>query len=531
MRYSNVFICNRENRHLAVNRFNGSGRIFWQLIEWFDTYYEEDMNKLEDDGFTREMFQNLYDKTQELNNLTFVPLSKSNPSFQRIAALFYKDKVDSIKKAVDDLQQVYDECDSNKKNNEFIVIRDLKGFKIEEDILRILNPFNLVLQAVQEGRTLINEIEVNSKDIEMDLFIFTDKFNILSTFITDIQNKGLNNDEIQELKNDWSLLMIKGFTLWQVKNKLTDDDLALLKRDNEANYFCRREGSTDQSYQDYSEIKNLTSNLYLLYTESGEINFDKLNQIYQSHSSDEAGQALKPFVEELIPYYQSLMKPEMLFKLTFEFSEKYQPLFQDKTMKYVVGNAIPNNFYYFPLYFEFTPFKLIDSPGKTYDEIFVICMKNNFNYWHDRLYSNLYYTRKMELPKLEKVEEYDTLQKQKYYIVWYLIDFAAKGQIEAIGMQDSCLLLSLLDWKFEADCQEARTFENYMKTYISNILNHYNYADTRFNDFPHFAKFIISTVNKAQEPLDQNELKSKLDGFTKSAVAGEAAAGGCCTIQ
>ena len=145
---------------------------------------------------------------------------------------------------------------------------------------------------------------------------------------------------------------------------------------------------------------------------------------------------------------------------------------------------------------------------------------------------NIYYIRDLKVPKeLVKEEELDTLQKQKYYVVWYLIDFAAKVRFSSVDFQDKCLLLSLLDWKFEVDCQEARTFENYVKTIVNNKLSKYDYSRKSYHGFEYFAKFIIQTLNKAQDPLKPNELKLKLDDLTQSAVKGEDVEGGCCTIQ
>lgn len=65
-------------------------------------------------------------------------------------------------------------------------------------------------------------------------------------------------------------------------------------------------GETNDDIQLYSEIKTLYYYGEQIYKSSSD-----LNVIYQKHKNDEAGSVLKPLIEELIPYYNSLITPEV----------------------------------------------------------------------------------------------------------------------------------------------------------------------------------------------------------------------------
>lgn len=154
------------------------------------------------------------------------------------------------------------------------------------------------------------------------------------------------------------------------------------------------------------------------------------------------------------------------------------------------------------------------------------------------IFAVLLYMKKKWLPKeLEEVDNIDTLQQQKYYVLWYLISYANQLEISSISMYEYCLCLSLFDWIFDDDSQEVKNYEILIKTTVTNALKDFLYDKDKERgkkSFQYFAYYIINVVNRAQEPLNPSELKEKLSQLSQNAMNGrdiEGSAGGCCTIQ
>ena len=241
-----------------------------------------------------------------------------------------------------------------------------------------------------------------------------------------------------------------------------------------------------------------------------------MNQIYQDHLNDELNSLLKPIVEELIPYYKSLMSSNRILKLTYEISNRYQN-FATK-----IDYQIHNGFCIIPIYLNYLISFILDPPGDAYNELLkkliIFFQINTSSFLHER----------PQYPKsLEIVNELITLKQQKYYIVWYLIDYLNQASKDSeLRWDDICLILSLLPWKVNADCKEARDLEEDLSGIVQKGLKKYNYDVNISYSLTKFAKFIINTINKSEQHLDPNDLKQKLEGMKN--VESE---GGCCIIQ
>ena len=90
---------------------------------------------------------------------------------------------------------------------------------------------------------------------------------------------------------------------------------------------------------------------------------EKLNSIYQKHSNDESTPVLKLLVEELIPYYKSLITSSGYTQLTYQASNKYQDVVLTFRRNYLIGNA-PNKFIINPAYIDLLLFVVVDPPNK-----------------------------------------------------------------------------------------------------------------------------------------------------------------------
>lgn len=283
-------------------------------------------------------------------------------------------------------------------------------------------------------------------------------------------------------------------------------------------------GNTQKDIQDFVNAFNLITYFHYIFTNSEDVNEGKLNQIYQNHLNDESNAILKPIIDELIPYYKSLISPNGSAKLTYEITDQYPKARCDE---YIIKENL-NGSYVIPIYFNYlVPFVLIDSPGESYNEL----LEKLIIFFQKK--TSRFSIEDQQYPKnFEEVTQLDTLNNQKYYIVRYLFDFLHRQtKFPILEFQDVCLVWSLLPWKIDADCQEARNLEEYIKNAINCNLQKYAYDSRKDYNLKNFAHYIISTINKAQEPLDPDSVKKHLERNNKQAYNGGTPEGGCCTIQ
>lgn len=487
-----------------------------------EQFIDDDWNTLEEYGNTKEMFQTIYDKCEKLLKLIAVPYNNDNSSYKKLYSIYYKNKITDIEKYVNDFNQIYEDCTCSTKNDSYLIERDLRGFDREEDIFVAANPYKLIPNATKKLKLMIQDIEKNIENINTSSFIFSDNFKILDTFYDEIQDKGLNNEEIAAVEKEFSSLIMKGFILWQIRVKMSAREIETLRNSDLYHFSIQRKiGNTDDDVQKYSEFMNLAQYIEINGLACDVVDVDKLNQIYQNHMNDEVGQVFKPLIEELIPYYKSIDTSEGMIKIMHDFSEYYQPLFPSKfTTKDI-----------YPLYLKIVPFKLNEVPRESYNNLFFILIRKLFL---SIFYEYDYILEFPEIPeKLEEIDHIESLQQQKYYIIRYIINILPKQLRLILPLQDICLILSLFSWEIDVNSQESRDFKNYIDCTISDVLKTYDYNS--YQSVEYFANYIINTVNVAHEPLITNEMKDKLDqlkddAFHHKKVEQNDDSGGCCII-
>lgn len=520
-KYSHVYLFDDTNYSDIAYSFVLDPEYKNKLLIWGENFIDDDWRILEVHGYTKEMFQIIYDKCEQLLKLIAVPYNDDNFSYKKLYSIYYKDKITDIEKYVDDFNQIYEECTTINKNEEYLIERDLKGFGREEDIFVALNPYKLLPNAIKKLKSMIQDVEKKIGNIDTSSFIFSENFKILNTFLDDIQNKGLNNEEMNAVEKGFASLMMKGFILWQIRVKISDYEIENLRNSNSYRFLIQRKlGNTDNDVQKYSEFMNLAQYIDITNMACDEVDVDKLNQIYQNHMNDEAGQILKPLIEELIPYYESINTPERMIKIMIDFSEYYQPIFPSiYTTKDI-----------YPLYLKNVPFKLNEVPGKSYNNLFFILLSKFFSAIFE---SFDYKLEVLEIPaEVEEINQIETLQQQKYFIIRYLINILPQQLRLILNLQDICLILSLFSWEIDVNSQESRDFKNYIDCTISDVLKTYDYSSQ--NDLEYFAHYILNTVNTAHEPLVTLEIKIKLDQLKDDAIhhkkIEQKNSGGCCII-
>lgn len=490
--------------------------------KWGEQLQGPDIDRLEKNGITRENIGKIRDLSIELTKKMFIKIEDKNDGspIVKLGKIFYKDRIEDIKETMDQINELYEECESSLKDEYELVSHDLGGRNRASDLFVIINPYRLIENVAPLIQSFIDEIESDNENVPIKSFIFSKEFKLLSTFRDDLKDKNLSKDESRDLISFWTLMMVKGFALNQIKVKISEKEIMKIRNDRTQYMHVLVKGDTDEDVQLYSEKSALYKYGEKLFKNSSDLDEEKLNQIYQTHKDDEIGAILKPLIEELIPYYNSLITPEGFIKLTLKVTDTYYQ-FQIAYSKYAKEHYDGGK----PLvgfYANFLPMKLVDPPGEKYQELVKHYLSNYLN-WSNK-----------ELPELEEIDDLDSLENQKYYTVWYLIS-STRSLNEYLSLQESSLIMALLNWKIEGDSEDARKLEQYFRNSIELNLKNFefsNYGSNRHSLIQYCAKYIITKILPASEPLNPSELKKNLRKYKIKKDEGELPDGAaCCNIQ
>lgn len=249
-----------------------------------------------------------------------------------------------------------------------------------------------------------------------------------------------------------------------------------------------------------------------------------MNEIYQNHQDDEVNQILKPLFDDLIPYYKSIITPEGFAKLTNQVTEKYGKFVQNPICHLFSSGT---NSKVLPIYFDYIPFKLIDPPSDLYYQALKLLL-NNIAYGY-----NSYCCEKLPFPKdFEEIDDLDTVNKQKYYVVGFIIDFYNRHNETKLRYNDGCLLLSIIPWTIDLDCEDAKKIETDLRNICNDSNKNYDYDYERAR---WFARYLITSVVPETQPLNQEGLKNKMSQLSQAADRRAPVDNGnplgCCSIQ
>lgn len=262
---------------------------------------------------------------------------------------------------------------------------------------------------------------------------------------------------------------------------------------------------------------------------------EELNDFYQKHTNDPINAVLTPIIEDIIPYLNSLKTHEEAFKLIIEKSTLYESLVQGFNLCnsniqgfYINENQFGCKKFIYLLYFKNVPFEIENPPDESYVKLFHYCMDTVINSIFFNIYNRPGFYK---IPHVSEIKgNIDSLQKQKYYIIWKMIDeFTDEHQPETqvtLYPSSCALFLSLINWKISIDSDDARTIESWIKENLpimcdkwflqkGNGHGHFKYVN-KWRDF------ILKEVCPAKKQFSIEEIDSKLDLESSHA--------GCCNI-
>ena len=181
------------------------------LYNWGNNYSSVDLLDVQNKyGVSREDFETLHNTAKNLAQCLIYPTAEDTP-IRKLSLFLYIDQIEKMESLISQLQEIYDGVSEETQNETFLIIRDLGKRNIAKEIIKIPSPYKHIPKATSSLESFINEVKSNAENPSMKSFIFSNQFKLLSTFSTDINDKGLDEEEVQELRSISSVLLIKGF--------------------------------------------------------------------------------------------------------------------------------------------------------------------------------------------------------------------------------------------------------------------------------------------------------------------------------
>lgn len=490
---------------------------------------------IEDNGLSLEVLEGLRDKFYKLYDLVHPFLIANSDCPMHVLLVTYLNCFSPIIiDAIDDLEHelslytgVYTSDDPSIK----------KQYLLDIGCTKIVNFYKLIPPIIKSLRKIMKDVKKKYESINFNDFTFSPRFKCLSTFREDIKDKNLKPEEIQALLRYYAVLLIKGFVYTQIEFNCTTEYLD----DSYYKSFFRLTSITNQSLNLFI---NICFRIYLFdpIFKVLENMDEELNDFYQKHTDDPINAVLTPIVNDIIPYLNSLKTHEEAFKLIIEKSTLYESLAQGFNLcNSKIDGLLINNHQFgykkfiYLLYFKDVPFEIENPPDESYVVLFHYCMDivlssmffNMENRYEKQIYPHVYYNN----PRVSEIKgNIDSLQKQKYYIIWKMVTEFHNDRIETqyyLHASTCALILSLIDWKISIDSNDARTIESWIKENLPIMCNKWHLQQG--NGHGHFKyvnkwrDFIIKEVCPAKNPFSIEEIDSKMDLESYHA--------GCCNIS
>lgn len=481
------------------------------LIDWNKHYKKEDLKILKNSGISFDALKDLKEKYFSLiRKNCFLPIFMQKPcSFNQFSIIYYKFNLVDIKKFCDEVNEALISTKPTFNEKYFVYHPNFQ----------IKNLYQTLPPTISKIYRLIDFVNVQFEKISMNNFVFNSYFNILSTFLNNINKENFTPQEIFELSYNWSVLFIKGFALSQIYVKL-----------NKNEFTSKYSTLNEDEYEQYLNIcwRIQFSKLIL---DNFDIHEEKLNEIYRLHSNDSSKNAIDSLINELIPYYRFLTTPEGYLKITVEKSEEYESFMNklNNLKKYKKSNAdqklkFSDDFlifdkYVYGLYLDRISFELINNPDDSYDDLLRILL-NRVNY---SIFSceNKFVKLKPPCEELIEVSEVtgnlnDDLLNQKYYIINYITKMLIQNQKNDklffiyANTNSAALLLSILPWKITGNSDEARILERKL---MDNIKISVKTRRLQSLLYDKWRKFIKKEIWDATKPLDVEKMRNKINPY------------------
>lgn len=513
---------------IEARHFNNYNR-FQQADDW---------RKLEKKGLTKEMLDGFLQSVRSLRKFLLLPVFiGEQSSFNQISLAYYSAVINDLRDLVNDVNSKLEECPEKLLNRDIWSSNFVSYFDNQEKKIGIsanvelANPYYIYNNNKEQMvNNLVSFIEENSKDMDLSKLVYKGEFTKIKDIVTQLKEKNLKKEEMKDFLQAYGSMICKGFAMCQINYKMTPADLASSKSSLQFQNI-----STDQA-ELVSQLKCLMRYSSMLFRTVGTIDYDVFTNIYQRHQGDDVGSILKPFIEDFLPYFKSIEPPKGTAKWFIILSDMFSFIQDYYSKHYLFANIglfkkqqKPNAFIFapvfFPSLFDLLPIVVDEAPSEKYAEMVKACVLRTKNNHFSMFFNQLHTEKKMPID-IEEIEDFDTLNKQKLYIAWYLVNTHTDHGRSLNGSIIYALLAVTIPWRIDDDSEEAREIESRVKYYLMQIVE---YIESKGDD-AYFqslaANFIFKYLLKATEPLDVE--------FFRNAIANNFQVGygdGCCAVQ
>lgn len=258
------------------------------------------------------------------------------------------------------------------------------------------------------------------------------------------------------------------------------------------------------------------------------IDYDKIDEIYHMHESDEIGGILKPFMVDFLPKFKSYQIPEGIFRLhklfleTLEkFYEKYSDFYFNgmghAALIMKIANAMPGkkkrgDFIPGPMHIDFLikmmPIVIDEAPDEKYLELFRLAQPScTSSHYMAIMFGEK--SEEFDFFKLTEVDSMTSLNEQKCYIVWYIMDYIVDNGRPCHDNQFYAMLCSVLPWRIDDPSEDARYVERRLNMNFRNMASKFE-TNKNIPILKQWYSFISKYVWPATGPLDPELTKKSM---------------------
>ena len=138
-----IYLYTQNNTYKILNAFPYNTPFYNRLEVWLKDgrcFAEEDLGQLYENGYTKDDFQEIYDKAEALCSAFSIPYEEGK-GIDHISAIFYRNNMEKCRKLLSDLNQIYLDLDEELRSKRYLITRDLMGNNKRNDFLEKQNTY------------------------------------------------------------------------------------------------------------------------------------------------------------------------------------------------------------------------------------------------------------------------------------------------------------------------------------------------------------------------------------------------------
>lgn len=515
---------------------------FYELQVMRDAFYTYNRYQLENDwcrfemmGLNKDNLRYFHARAQKIRELLFINFYLNKVvALNEISFAYYCSILPKIEELYEEMKDNAKTCPKQLADEilwvDFEAYRNQEQKIGEQSSVLISNPYKLFAEGMETIDDFISKIKEKAKTNDYSKLIYRGVFIKVKNIIPQLKEQNIPKEQMDEFNREYSGIIFKGFGISQVGHKLLQTNLMLVKRSLHISNIEIDNLDNDDYY--------IIEAIYYIHMFSRKIldqklplNIETISSMYEAHKKDNIGKILKPLIEEIIPLTNSMFMPAGALKLLMQCIELIKPVEE----KYINSNSFANKKSllgsnckinspaFFPSLFDMLPLTVDEAPNEKFIEMLKCCIIS-CSYLHWTTDFDLKYRKRTDMIVVDEVDELETLNQQKFYIVWYMGIILNNNEDLRIP-KNIALMASLIPWRIDDESEDAREIERRVKYFFIETSIH-----DKFDKIGDYAKsmtkrwfnFVSKFVWNATQPLDPEFVKESIDVKY---------ADGCCNIQ